>query len=210
MLLSEEVSSFIHNMKPTNHIILFYDTPESKRDILNTYIANGLENEKGGLYVCCEETPDQIRAGMKSSGIDVEENERAGRLQIKYYDPFYIENGIVDPLKIINRWHEVYGKMKDIGLGLRGTGELSCFFDEGKVRELLQYEYALHRVLSIPMEAICAYSIPAIVNTGYTDMIMPLIRAHGGAIFTAGGGSMIVEPEEVEKTDVEELLKIKI
>ena len=48
MLLSEEVSSFIHNMKPTNHIILFYDTPESKRDILNTYIANGLENEREG------------------------------------------------------------------------------------------------------------------------------------------------------------------
>lgn len=127
-----------------------------------------------------------------------------------HYDPFYVENGIVDPLKIINRWHDVYGKMKDMGLGLRGTGELSCFFDEGKVRELLQYEYALHRVLSIPMEAICAYSIPAIVNTGYTDMIMPLIRAHRGAIFTAGGGSMIVEPEEVEITDVEELLKIKI
>ena len=101
-------------------------------------------------------------------------------------------------------------EMKGRGLGLRVTGETSCFFKEGKVRDLLRYEYALHRVLSIPMEAICAYSVPAIVNTGYTEMIMPLIRAHGGAIFTAGGGTMIVEPEEVEKTDVEELLRIEI
>lgn len=210
MLLSEEVSSFIRNMKPTNHIILFYDTPESKRKILSTYIADGLENEKGILYICSEESPDQIRFGLEAAGIDVGENESSGRLLIKNYDPFYIENGTVDPLKIINRWHETFSEMKSRGLGLRGTGETSCFFDGGKVRELLQYEYALHRVLSIPMEAICAYSIPAIVNTGYTDMIMPLIRAHGGAIFTAGGGSMIVEPEEVEKTDVEELLNIEI
>ncbi len=33
-----------------------------------------------------------------------------------HYDPFYVENGIVDPLKIINRWRDVYGKMKDMGL----------------------------------------------------------------------------------------------
>ncbi|MGD2142732.1 MAG: MEDS domain-containing protein [Candidatus Bathyarchaeota archaeon] len=210
MLLNDEVTSFIHDMEPTNHIILFYDTKKSKRNILNTYIADGLENEKGGLYVCYEETPDQIRTGMKSFGIDVDKNEKSGKLQIQYYDPFYIENGIVDPLKIINHWQNIYGKMKELGFGLRGTGELSCFFDEGKVRELLHYEYALHRVLSIPMEAICAYSVPTIVKTGYTEMIMPLIRAHGGAIFTAEGGTMIVEPEEVEKTDVEELLKIQI
>ena len=210
MLLGEEVSSFIHNMKPTNHIILFYDTIESKREILSTYIADGLKNEKGVVYVCSDESTDQVRLGLESNGIKVRENERSGRLFIKSYDPFYIENGTVDPLRIINRWHEIFSEMKGRGLGLRVTGETSCFFKEGKVRDLLRYEYALHRVLSIPMEAICAYSVPAIVNTGYTEMIMPLIRAHGGAIFTAGGGTMIVEPEEVEKTDVEELLRIEI
>jgi hypothetical protein len=210
MLVSEEVTEFIHNMEPTNHVILFYDSPESKRRILNTYIGDGLLNEKGALYVCSEETPDQIRKGFASSGIDVKENEGSGKLIIKYYDPFYIENGQVDPLKIINKWHEILAGMNEKGLGLRGTGEMSCFFRHEKVRELMRYEYALHRVLPIQMEAICAYSVPTVVNTGYTDMIMPLIRAHGGAIFTTESGTMIVEPEAIEDYEVERLLDIKI
>jgi hypothetical protein len=210
MLISEEVSKFIHNMEPTNHVILFYDSKESKRRILNTYIVDGLENEKGALYVCSEETPDQIRKGFTSSGIDVEENESSGRLMIKYYDPFYIENGQVDPLKVINKWHGILEGMNEKGLGLRGTGEMSCFFRHEKVRALMKYEYALHRVLPIQMEAICAYHVPTVVNTGYTDMIMPLIRAHGGAIFTTESGTMIVEPEAIEDYEVERLLDIKI
>jgi len=210
MLVSDEIDEFIHNMEPTNHIILFYDSPESKRRILNTYIGDGLENEKGALYVCSEESPDQIRKGFAASGIDVEENEESGKLIIKYYDPFYIENDQVDPLKILNGWKEVLAGMNEIGLGLRGTGEMSCFFKHEKVRELMRYEYALHRVLKIPLEAICAYHVPTVVNTGYTDMIMPLIRAHGGAIFTTESGTMIVEPDSIEDYEVERLLDIKI
>jgi len=210
MLGGDEVTEFIHNMEPTNHIILFYDSRESKRRILNTYIANGLENQKGALYVCSEETPDQIRESLEASGVDVAENEGSEKLLIKNYDPFYIENGQVDPLKIINKWHGILAEMNRKGLGLRGTGEMSCFFRHGKVRELMRYEYALHRVLPIQMEAICAYSVPTVVNTGYTDMIMPLIRAHGGAIFTTDSGTMIVEPEAIEDYEVEKLLDIKI
>ena len=65
----------------------------------------------------------------------------------------------------------------DWGSGARGD---VLFFRHEKVRELMRYEYAFHRVLSIQMKAICAYSVPIVVNTGYADMIMPLIRAHGG------------------------------
>jgi hypothetical protein len=210
MSVSDEATEFIHNMEPTNHVILFYDSRESKRQILNTYIANGLENEKGALYVCSEEAPDQIREGLEAYGIDVEENESSGKLMIEYYDPFYIENGNVEPLIVLNKWHEVFAKMKKMSLGLRGTGEMSCFFKHEKVRELMRYEYALHKVLPIQMEAICAYSVPTIVNTGYTDMIMPLIRAHGGAIFITENGTMIVEPDAIEDFEVERLLDIKI
>jgi len=210
MLLREEVTQFIHNMKPTNHIILFYDSSESKRRILNTYIADGLENKKGALYVCTEETPNEIRTSLEAYGIDVKESEDSGKLMIKYYDPFYIENNEVNPIKIINKWQEIFSEMNKRGLGLRGTGEMSCFFKHEKIRELMRYEYALHKVLPIPIEAICAYYVPIVVNTGYTDMIMPLIRAHGGAIFTTEKGTMIVEPDSIEDYDVEKLLDITI
>ena len=68
----------------------------------------------------------------------------------------------------------------------------------------------IQRARTVPMDAICAYNLKTIVETGYTDMIMPLVRAHGKAIFTAEDGTMILEPEKIEDTDIERLLDIKI
>jgi len=39
---------------------------------------------------------------------------------------------------------------------------------------------------------------------------MPLVRAHGWAIFTDKDKSMVYEPENVEDYDIEKLLHIKL
>lgn len=205
-----EVRLFVRKVDPSNHLILFYDDPESKRSILFDFLSDGLEKGKGAVYVCSDETPEQIRGGMDSYGIDVKANEEAGNLMIVDHDGWYIEGGRIETLRIIARWNEIYEWFKERGLGMRATGETTCFFENNMVRELLRYEYALHKILTIPMEAICAYNLHTIVNTGYTDMIMPLIRAHKKAIFTAHGCSIVLEPENIEDTDIERLLEIKI
>lgn len=210
MLISEELSTYIRAIKPANHIILFYDTFESKMKILANFLADGREKGRGMIYICADETPDQVRNGLRVNGFDVDSAEEAGNMLLRSYDGWYIDEGKAEPFKIINRWKEAYRRFNERGMGMRITGEVSCFFEQGLVRELLRYEYALHRILDIPMEAICSYNVQTIVNTGYTEMIMPLIRAHGGAVFTSQSGSMILEPENVEDDDVEKLLEIKI
>jgi len=210
MLLDNELKTFLEEVKPSNHVLLFYDSQESKRHILYNYLKDGLEKGRGVVYICSEEKPEEVRRGLNAFGVDVEPNERSGNLLIKNFDEWYIEDGKVEILKIINRWNEAYSRFREKGLGMRVAGETSCFFRQNKVRELLRYEYALHRVVSTPMEVLCAYDIQTIVKTGYTDMIMPLVRAHGKAIFTAHGGSVVLEPEAVEDTDVERLLEIEI
>lgn len=209
-MISDEVIDFARNMKPTDHVILFYDTLENKRKILFSFLADGLEKGKGAVYICSEETPEQIRNGMKGFSIDVEKNEKEGRLVVSNYDEWYIENEQAEFIRILAIWKERCDKFAKNGLGLRGTGEMACFFTHNKVRELMRYEYALHRILDIPAEAICAYNIQTIVNTGYTEVIMPLVRAHGWAIFTGPGGSMVYRPEKVEDYNVEKLLQIRI
>jgi hypothetical protein len=206
---TENLTSFIKQIQPTNHIILFYDSLETKRRILYDYISDGLAKGKGIIYVCSDESPDEVRDGLISYGIDVEPNERSENLLIKNFE-WYIEKGKADALKIINRMNEAHRKFSEKGLGMRIMGETSCFFKQNKVRELLRYEYALHKVFTIPIDAICAYNLQSIVDAGYTDVIMPLVRAHGKAIFTAQGGSIIVEPNDVEDTDLERLLEIEI
>lgn len=197
-------------MKPKDHVLLFYDTLETKHDVLFNFLSAGLSNGKGAVYVCSEESPEEIRNAMQLFGIDVRKNEEEGNLIIRNYDECYIENGEADYLRILANWKEMYEGFRKRGLGQRATGEMGCFFEHNKVRELLRYEYAAHRFLDISRDGICAYNVNTIVNTGYTEVIMPLVRAHGWAIFTGPGGSMIYEPENVEDYDVERLLEIRI
>ena len=210
MLINEELSTYIRAIKPTNHIILFYDTIESKMKILTRFLAEGNAKGRGMIYVCADEPPFQVRKGLRANGFDVDSADEAGNFQLISYERWYIDEGKAEPFKIINRWKEAYRGFNERDMGMRVTGEVSCFFKQGLVRELLRYEYALHRILDIPMEALCAYNVQTIVNTGYTELIMPLVRAHGGAIFASQSGSMILEPENVEDEDVEKLLDIKI
>jgi hypothetical protein len=210
MLSTEEIYRFIQGVDTTDHVLLFYDTQESKRRILFSYLAEGLKQGKGIVYIRAEETPQDIHEGLASHGIDVEPNLASGSILTPRYDEFYVINGEFEALRILNKWHETSSHFQSKGLGLRATGEMSPFFKENKVRELLRYEYALHKVLFMPMDAICAFNLKTIVETGYTDVIMPLVRAHGKAVFTAEGGTVVLEPENVEATDIESLLEIKI
>ena len=197
-------------MKPKDHVLLFYDTLETKHSVLFNFLSAGLSDGKGAVYVCSEESPEEIRNAMQLFGIDVRKNEEEGNLIILNYDECYIENGEAECVRILAHWKEMYERFRKKGLGLRATGEMGCFFKHNKVRELLRYEYATHRFLDLSRDGVCAYNVNTIVNTGYTEVIMPLVRAHGWAIFTGPGGSMVYEPENVEDYDVERLLKIRI
>ena len=55
------------------------------------------------------------------------------------------------------------------------------------LNELVIYERALHRELTIPMEAICAYDDSVVVkgaeDTNYLRIYLDLITAHGTILF---------------------------
>jgi len=62
---------------------------------------------------------------------------------------------------------------------------MACFFKHNLVRELIEYEKTLHKVLDIPMIAICAYNAN-ILNKSKDpiNLYSELARAHGTVLFT--------------------------
>jgi hypothetical protein len=201
---------FVQGMETHSHVILFYDSYETKDKIVYRYLSDGLKQGRGIVYVCSDETPEQVKKGLRAHGVDVEPNLKSGNIAVHIYDKWYIEKGRVEPLRITSHWNMEQRRLASMGLGLRAYGDTACFFTHDKVRDLLRYEYSLHKVLSMPMDVICGYNLKTIVDRGYTDMIMPLVRAHGKAIFTAEGGSMVLEPQGVEDSDLERLLDLEI
>ncbi len=190
---------------------MFYDTAENKREVLFNHLKYGHAGNEGLTYVCSEESPQQIRMGMKKFGIDADNMRSRNQLTINNYDSVYIVNGNVNIPRIAMQFKELAESYAASGLnGLRAAAEMSCFFQNHKEKELMNYEYALHRKLSMPAEGICAYNVRELTDRNQLGLVMDLVRAHDPVIFTGPMASLILKPENVKKEDVEKTMQVRI
>jgi sugar-specific transcriptional regulator TrmB len=182
----EKVIGFMEQLRPTNHLIFVYDSHEAKYNVLFNYLKVGLGNGEAGVYVTSDEKPSRITEAMKQFGIPVEEYKRTGALQILGYEDIYIIDGKFNMTTTINLWNKLYKEALKKGFkGLRVTGEVACFFKHNLIGELMEYEKAMHRILDIPMVAICAYNAKQINRSkDPANLYGELARAHGTLLFT--------------------------
>ena len=142
--------------------------------------------------------------------MDVGGLERKGTLAIQNDDSVYIKNGQVDIPGIISGFSDYAQESTKKGYkGMRAAAEMSCFFQADKVRELEEYENALNRRFSFPGKGLCGYNMVEMYNSGHMETAFPLMRAHGLVILTGPKGSMVLEPDEVSRKDLANVLQIK-
>ena len=180
---AEEILDYARNLTAHDHAVSFYSNPKDKRQVLFAYLKAGLDQGEATAYIAGEETPDEIRQAMRRFGIDVDELERCGALLVIDYKDWYTVGGKFNATQTIERWRRLYDEAIAKGFkGLRVVGETACFFGERLVRELVEYEQALHTVLEVPMSAICAYNAAAVTGVS-DDLFLELLKLHGHAIF---------------------------
>jgi len=198
-------------MEPSTHSVLIYDTTENKRDVLFSHLKYGQTDSKL-VYVCSEESPESIREGMKSEGIDVSGLEAINRLAVHTYDQVYIKkDGSVNIPEIIQGFADLALASKQQGMrGIRAAAEMSCFFRRGKVPQLVEYERALGKGFYFPGMGVCAYNVLEMQSAGCLDVLMPLLRAHGNVILTGPKGAVSLPAERVQQRQVERTLEIRI
>jgi hypothetical protein len=186
----DAIISFLRSMKPRDHVIFLHTGPEDKHFVLFTYLKAGLERGEVAAYVASQETPQQVKRGMQEYGIDVRRYEASGALRVIDYRGWYIISGGFDPSRTLGLWKSLLDESMKRGFkGLRVTGEMSCFFDNEIVEDLMEYENSLHRELTIPMMAICAYDKALferqVGNHNPVDVLLGLLAAHSTAIIIA-------------------------
>lgn len=184
---SEKMTRIVKHLSPRDHVILVYDSIEAKRNTLFNYLRYGLDNGEAAVYVCSEESPNEIRKAMQDFGIRVSEYEETGALGIMNYTDIYIRDGKFSVLDIMDKWEKYYTNALAEGFkGLRVTGEMSCFMTHSLVDELIEYEKALHTILDIPLTAICAYNSETLANIeNPLDVYSELVKAHGKVLFAS-------------------------
>ena len=182
---AQKMTRFFQKLKPTDHVIFVYETPETKYNVLFNYIQDALDNGEAAMYVCSEANPGQIKNAMKRAGINVDKHEKTGALRILHYTQFYIIDGKFSISNTLALWNKFYKEALTKGFkGLRVTGETECFFKHNIVHELLEYEKALHRTLDVPLIAICSYRADRLNKTDNPiNLYRELANAHGTVLF---------------------------
>jgi len=182
----EKLIDYMEQLRPTNHLTLIYGSSEAKYNVLFTYLKVGLEKGEAAVYVSSEESPNQIRKAMKRFGIDVRKYEKASALNISKYKDIYIKNGKFDIPTTIDSWNRLYNTALEKGFkGLRVAGETAWFFNRELIPELIEYEKSLHRVMDVPMIAICACNANMLNRSkDPVGVYNELAKAHGTVLFS--------------------------
>ena len=184
--VAEKVIRYVRHLRPTNHVIFLYKSLEAKHNVLFNYVKAGLEKGEAAVYIASEENPSEIRDAMKRFGIEVEKHEKTGALRILGYNDHYIIEGKFNVQTTMGLWNKIYNEVMTKGFkGCRVTGEMACFFKHNLIQELIEYERALHSVLSIPIIGVCAYNANMVIKASNPlDLYNELLKAHGTVLFT--------------------------
>jgi hypothetical protein len=167
-----------------DHALLLYAYPDSRRAIAFPFLKAGLIRGYAAIYLASEKGMDGERKAMWKRYCDLEDSERTGALTFMSADEWYISRGRTSPKVIFDNWSKLAReKMRRGYNGIQVAGEMDVFFENGKTRQLLNYERKLGRRLSLRTCAICMYDTHR-VGVG---QIMPLINAHGHGIFERVG-----------------------
>ncbi|GAA1807847.1 hypothetical protein GCM10009835_28590 [Planosporangium flavigriseum] len=157
-----------------DHLCLPFSSDDEQREVLTTYIVDGLARGERVIYYADQTGPDVIGSWLADSGIEVNRVVDEGHLEIRSVDDGYLFGGRFEPDVVITTlWVEVR-QARDAGYpGLRISGEMTSELrpvaDE---RSLLEFEHRLSRVFhSRELAAICQYDQRLFNEAAVTGMI---------------------------------------
>ena len=209
-MLNPDLVDFLTYFQPGTHAVLFYDTPEAKRELLFHHLKYG-EDRQALAYVCAEESSEQIREEMNHFGLDVHSVKGKKQITIANYDEVYIVNGRVSIPEIIGKFSSMVDASRTRGLsGLRAGAEMSCFFKHDMIPEMVAYEKALHTRFPFSAAGICAYNVIELVKSGHMNIFMTLVKAHDPIIYSTPSGFLLLKPPRAQESDIETVMQVKV
>ncbi|HZU30843.1 MAG TPA: MEDS domain-containing protein [Candidatus Angelobacter sp.] len=140
-----------------DHICTLYASPEEQLQAAVEYVKAGLARGEQCLYVCGEHTPEELRAALQASGVNVKEEEGRGALSLVTKAEAHLKDGHFNANNMISFLHQAVKDALDAGFnGLCAAGDMGWVTDGVPgTEELTEYEsrlnefYANNRALGL-------------------------------------------------------------
>ena len=180
-----EFIDFIRMLPLHSHSMLICDDREEKLWRLLNFIYFALIRGYAVVYLAPHDEIKRSERLMRAFGIKVPWYEERQQLQVLSSKEFYINDCKADKEKIAQALAELTEKAEAREFkGVYEAGDMSCFFENGKVDQLVEYELSLGREPSLNLAALCIYNVSQI-STLKIPFKIDLIRAHGNIVFSS-------------------------
>lgn len=174
--LSQPVRLAGRTLKNTRHICAFFHSKEEQNRVLMPFFKEGFDRGEKLFHVIDQRERDDHMACCRAAGIDVDEAQRTGQLEVCSWEDAYLKDGYFDGDRMVRVLEDVIvaGRQKYGLLRLMGNMEWALQALPG-VNDIVTYEAKLNRVLPrFPDPVVCVYDL----NKHSGAVVMDILRTH--------------------------------
>jgi hypothetical protein len=143
-----------------HHLCLIYDNEAQRRKIVSEFLAAGLKQGELVRYFADTTSPQEIRAWLLGTGIELPKAEEDGAFGIITAENAYCPSGQFVPLEVIDHMVSRYAMARKAGYrGSRACGEMSWVLrDIPGADHFLEYEVRINTITeTFPYIGMCQY-----------------------------------------------------
>ena len=152
--------SAITRARRGEHILVAFETPEELIEQSLKFLRVGLlEMEEDVLLVTDQLPRDNIREKIaKEWNVDASTLEANGRITLMTFREWHLINDKFDIKRSKTMMTKMVRKSIESGRkGLRSVGNMSPFFSNGMIQELVTWESSSEKQFELPVTSLCAY-----------------------------------------------------
>lgn len=147
-----------------HHACAFYRDDDDLLQILGPFLLRGLRSNERCFAAQRDGFIPTLVDHLETNGIDVTAASASGQLEICPTDSVYLPDRVFDRVSMCGNVRREIDKTIEAGFaGLRMAGDLVWLDDPRTVKEIIDYEYLVNRVIEgFPIQCMCQYPVTSV------------------------------------------------
>jgi MEDS: MEthanogen/methylotroph, DcmR Sensory domain len=168
------------NARHGGHLCLPFETDDEKLSAVLAFVHEGLSRGARCMFVGTPDEYQDLREALDATGLCAQRAQARGALVFATTEETYLEGGVFDPQRSIQRLGSLIGDAISDGFtGFCGTAELSTVPDDREWRKLISYEAQVNEHFSrSPFSGLCRYPQSAV----HPERVQDVLRTHPVAL----------------------------
>lgn len=163
-------------LRETRHVCAFFNSREEQNRTLMPFFKEGYDRGEKLFHIVDSRLHDDHLTACRACGIDVDEAEQNGQLEVRHWEDAYLKDGYFDGERMIRILADVLEENRERYKLTRLMGNMEWALEAAPgVTDIVEYESKLNYILpKYPDPVICVYDL----NKHSGSVVMDILRTH--------------------------------